>query len=45
MSELGPDFDAQAAEVCGLYLDPPANAIVISVDEKTSIVAREPARA
>ena len=23
MSELGPDFDAQAAEVCGLYLDPP----------------------
>ena len=44
MSELGPDFDAQAAEVCGLYLDPPANAIVISVDEKTSIAAREPAR-
>lgn len=25
MSELGPDFDAQAAEVCGLYLDPPAD--------------------
>ena len=24
MSELGPEFDAQAAEVCGLYLDPPA---------------------
>ena len=23
MSELGPGFDAQAAEVCGLYLDPP----------------------
>ncbi len=22
MSELGPDFDAQAAEVCGLYLNP-----------------------
>jgi transposase len=44
MSELGPDFDAQAAEVCGLYLDPPANAIVVSVDEKTSIAAREPAR-
>ena len=44
MSELGPDFDAQAAEVCGLYLDPPANAIVISVDEKTSIAAREAAR-
>ena len=44
MSELGPEFDAQAAEVCGLYLDPPENAIVISVDEKTSITARQPAR-
>jgi len=44
MSELGPEFDAQAAAVCGLYLDPPENAIVISVDEKTSIAAREPAR-
>ena len=44
MSEPGADFDAQAAEVCGLYLDPPANAIVVSIDEKTSIAAREPAR-
>jgi len=44
MSELGPDFDAQAADVCGLYLDPPQNAIVVSIDEKTSIAAREPAR-
>jgi transposase len=44
MSELGPEFDAQAAEVCGLYLDPPHNAIVVSIDEKTSIAAREPAR-
>ena len=44
MSELGEDFDAQAAEVCGLYLQPPENAIVLSVDEKTSIAAREPAR-
>jgi transposase len=44
MSELGPDFDAQAAEVCGLYLDPPHNAIVVSIDEKTSIAARQPAR-
>jgi len=44
MSELGPDFDAQAANVCGLYLDPPENAIVVSVDEKTSIAARQPAR-
>ena len=44
MSELGPQFDAQAAEVCGLYLDPPENAIVISLDEKPSIAARRPAR-
>ena len=44
MSELGPEFDLRAAEVCGLYLDPPENAIVISVDEKTSIAARAPAR-
>jgi len=44
MSELGPDFDAAAARVCGLYLDPPANAIVLCLDEKTSITARQPAR-
>ena len=45
MSELGPDFDAQAAEVCGLYLDPPEGAIVLSLDEKTGIQAKAPARA
>jgi len=44
MSELGPDFDAQAAQVCGLYLNPPENAIVVSIDEKTSIAARQAAR-
>lgn len=44
MSELGPGFDAQAAEVCGLYLDPPKNAIVVSIDEKTSIRAKQPIR-
>jgi len=40
VSELGPDFDAQAAEVCGLYLDPPENAIVVSIDEKTGVQAK-----
>jgi transposase len=40
MSELGPEFDAQAAEVCGLYLDPPENAIVVSIDEKTGVQAK-----
>lgn len=34
-----PEFWAQAADVCGLYLAPPANAVVLSIDEKTSIQA------
>jgi len=44
MSELGPEFDAQAAEVCGLYLDPPKNAIVVSIDEKSGVQAKGLAR-
>ena len=44
MSELGPEFDAQAAEVCGLYLDPPENAIVVSIDEKSGVQAKGLAR-
>ena len=36
-----PEFSAKAANVIGLYLDPPQNAIVISVDEKPSIQAIE----
>lgn len=34
-----PDFVAKAADIVGLYLDPPQNAIVISIDEKPSIQA------
>jgi transposase len=34
-----PDFAAKAAEVVALYLAPPENAIVFSVDEKPSIQA------
>jgi transposase len=45
MSELGPDFDARAAEVCGLYLEPPEGALVVSIDEKTGIQAKAPTRA
>lgn len=45
MSDLGPDFDAQAAEVCGLYLDPPEGTMVVSIDEKTGIQAKAPTRA
>lgn len=36
-----PEFSVKAANVIGLYLDPPHNAIVISVDEKPSIQAIE----
>lgn len=34
-----PEFAAKAAEVVGLYLDLPVNALVLSVDEKPSIQA------
>lgn len=37
-----PDFDAKAARVCDLYLNPPDDAVVISVDEKPiQILARK----
>lgn len=36
-----PEFAPKAAEVVGLYLNPPLNAIVLSVDEKPSIQAIE----
>jgi transposase len=45
MSDLGPEFDAQAATVCGLYLDPPEGTLVVSLDEKTGIQAKAPTRA
>jgi transposase len=34
-----PEFATKAAEVVGLYLNPPLNALVLSVDEKPSIQA------
>ena len=36
-----PEFVAKAADIVGLYLNPPENALVISVDEKPSIQALE----
>jgi transposase len=36
-----PAFAAKVTDVVGLYLNPPENAIVLSVDEKTSIQALE----
>jgi hypothetical protein len=38
------DFAAKAADMVGLYIDPPAKAVVLGVDEKPSIQAFEPAR-
>ena len=35
-----PSFWERAADVCGLYLSKPTNALVLSVDEKTAIAAR-----
>jgi transposase len=34
-----PDFEAKAVDVIGLYLNPPQNAVVLCVDEKTAIQA------
>ena len=36
-----PDFWDRVRDVCGLYLNPPERAIVLSVDEKTGIQAKE----
>ena len=36
-----PDFWNRVRDVCGLYLNPPVRAIVVSVDEKTGIQAKE----
>jgi len=34
-----PEFEAKQAQVIGLYINPPENALVISIDEKTQIQA------
>ena len=39
-----PEFSRKASEIVGLYLNPPENAIVLSVDEKPSIQALERAQ-
>ncbi len=35
-----PEFETRAGEVCGLYLNPPENTLVVSIDEKTGIQAK-----
>ena len=39
VSRLDPDFESKAADVIGLYLNPPQYAAVFCVDEKTAIQA------
>ena len=40
MTSHDPDFWEKAGDVCGLYLDPPENAVVWSIDEKTGVQAK-----
>lgn len=40
MTSHDPDFWAKSGDVCGLYLDPPENAVVWSVDEKSGMQAK-----
>ena len=40
MTSRDPDFWAKAGDVCGLYLNPPENAVVWSVDEKSGMQAK-----
>lgn len=40
MTSHDPEFWEKAGDVCGLYLNPPENAMVWSVDEKTGIQAK-----
>lgn len=39
-----PDFDAKKADIAGLYINPPENGLVVSVDERTQMVVRQPTR-
>src|SRR5712692_4530054 len=39
MASPDPEFEAKAKDILGLYLDPPKNAVVFCVDEKTAIQA------
>lgn len=39
LTSKDPEFWDKAADVCGLYLNPPQNALVLSVDEKSQMQA------
>jgi len=39
-----PEFEERCKEICGLYVDPPENVLVLSLDEKTGIQAKAPTK-
>ena len=39
-----PEFEECLQEVCGLYVDPPENVLVVSIDEKTGIQGKAPTK-
>ena len=39
-----PEFEERLGEVCGLYVNPPENVLVVSLDEKTGIQAKAPTK-
>lgn len=39
-----PEFEERMGEICGLYVDPPENVLVVSIDEKTGIQAKAPVK-
>lgn len=39
-----PEFESRLRDVCGLYVDPPENVLVVSIDEKTGIQAKAPTK-
>jgi transposase len=38
------EFEQRAADICGLYVEPPENVLVLSIDEKTGIQAKSPVK-
>jgi len=39
-----PEFEERLKDVCGLYVNPPENVLVLSIDEKTGIQAKAPTK-
>ncbi len=39
-----PEFEERLGDICGLYVSPPENVLVVSLDEKTGIQAKAPTK-